>query len=227
MVFAKFDKDQYPLLLKQFDALKQNDSVLDYQRCFEELAHGILLYNPSSDDTYLVTQFLGGLKEEIRVAITLHRPKDVDTASALAQLQEEELENSKKKSSPKEASKPAFKPYIAADKARQAEPEKAKGKVTEDKLGSLKAYRRQHGLCFRCGEKWGPGHKCPTQVPIHVVEELLDALEDGEETEMSTMEDSVEPEAVMAIGDSPVKLKDKRKTEVEWIHWQYGSLDTC
>jgi len=84
LVFAKFDKDQYPLQLKQFDALKQNDSVLDYQRRFEELAHGILLYNPSYDDTYLVTQFLGGLKEVIRVAITLHRPKDVDTVSALA-----------------------------------------------------------------------------------------------------------------------------------------------
>jgi hypothetical protein len=141
LVFAKFDKDQYPVLLKQFDALKQVGSVMEYQRRFEELAHGILLYNPAYDDTYLVTRFLRGLKEEIRVAITLHRPKDVDTTSTLAQLQEEELESSKKKFSPKETSKHAFKPYIVGDKARQAEPDKVKAKLADDKLSSLKTYR--------------------------------------------------------------------------------------
>jgi len=39
-------------------------------------------------------------------------------------LQEEELENAKKKFSPKEMSKSAFKPYNAGDKVRQVEPEK-------------------------------------------------------------------------------------------------------
>lgn len=34
---------------------------------------------------------MGGLKEEIRSVIALHRPRDVDMASALALLQEEEL----------------------------------------------------------------------------------------------------------------------------------------
>jgi hypothetical protein len=84
-------------MLRQLDALKQTSLVTDYQHHFEELAHGIILYNPAFDDTYLVTYFLEGLKEEIRAAITLHRPKDVDIASALALLQEEELENSRKK----------------------------------------------------------------------------------------------------------------------------------
>jgi hypothetical protein len=48
------------------------------------------------DDTYLVTKFLVGLKEDIRSTIMLHLPKDVDTASALALLQEEELDNCRK-----------------------------------------------------------------------------------------------------------------------------------
>lgn len=48
------------------------------------MAHGILLYNSGFDDTFFVTKFVGGLKEEIRSTILLHRPKDVDTASALA-----------------------------------------------------------------------------------------------------------------------------------------------
>ena len=43
-----FDKDQYQLLLKRFDALKQTGSVEDYQMEFEKLAQGILLYNRST-----------------------------------------------------------------------------------------------------------------------------------------------------------------------------------
>jgi hypothetical protein len=76
-VLAKYDKDQYPLQLRQLDSLKQVGSVQEYQTTFEALAHGILLYNPAYDDTFFVTRFLGGLKEEIRSAIALHRPKTV------------------------------------------------------------------------------------------------------------------------------------------------------
>lgn len=73
LVFAKFYKDQYQIQLRHLEALnKQTGMVLDYQRRFEELAHGILLYNPAFDYTFLVTKFLGGLKEEIRAAILLH-----------------------------------------------------------------------------------------------------------------------------------------------------------
>lgn len=65
LVFVKFDKDQYQLHLRQMDSLKQTGSVANCQRRYEELAHGILLYNSAFDDTYIVTIFLGGLKEEI------------------------------------------------------------------------------------------------------------------------------------------------------------------
>jgi hypothetical protein len=54
------------------------------------LASGLLLYN-NFDDTYFVNHFVIELKEEILSVIVLHRPKDVDTTSALALIQEEEL----------------------------------------------------------------------------------------------------------------------------------------
>ena len=69
----------------------------DYQAKFEKLAQGILLYNSNYDDTYFVTRFVAGLKEEICSIITLNRPKDVDTASVLALLQEEELSQARSK----------------------------------------------------------------------------------------------------------------------------------
>ena len=124
-------------MLHHLEALKQTSSVTEYQLHFEELSHGIILYNPAFDDTYLVTRFLGGLKEEIRAAIALHRHKDVDTASALALLQEEELENSKNKIIHHDQSKYAYKAFSPVDRPKTVDSEKSKIKPVEDKLGSL------------------------------------------------------------------------------------------
>ena len=48
--------------------------------------------------------------------------------------------------------------------------DKAKNKIdtklpdehkSKDKLDLLKSYRREKGMCFKCGEKWNRQHKCP------------------------------------------------------------------
>jgi hypothetical protein len=83
---AKFDGDQYQLLLNQFEQLHQIGFVQEYQEEFGKLAHGLLLYNNSYDETYFVTRFVAGLRDDIRRVIVLHRPKDVDATSALALL---------------------------------------------------------------------------------------------------------------------------------------------
>jgi hypothetical protein len=80
---AKYDKDQYQNLLRQFDSLKQTTSVLEYQAAFEKLAHGIVLNNPAINDTFFVTRFVSGLREDIRAPLMLHRSSDVDTAKCL------------------------------------------------------------------------------------------------------------------------------------------------
>lgn len=60
-----FDKDQYPKLLKQFEATVQEGSVVDYLVEFELLAHGHLFYNQNYDETYSITRFVAGLQENI------------------------------------------------------------------------------------------------------------------------------------------------------------------
>jgi len=95
VVCDRFDLDQYQTFLRQLDSLKQTGSMTEYYEQFEHLSHSILLYNSSYDDTYFVTRFLGGLRDDIRSIIALHRPSSVDTAIALAILQEEELAKSK------------------------------------------------------------------------------------------------------------------------------------
>lgn len=171
LMMAKYDKDQYQILLRQMDSLKQTSSLLEYQAAFEKLAHGIVLYNPAIDDTFFVTRFVSGLREEIRVPFMLHRPGDVDTASALALIQEQELSQVKGKNSGRDFTRDRAKLTIVPDKTTSTT--KAAQSDGEDKLASLKAFRRRNGLCFKCGEKWNPGHKCPTHVSLHVLEEIL------------------------------------------------------
>ncbi|XP_073360755.1 uncharacterized protein [Aegilops tauschii subsp. strangulata] len=44
------------------------------------------------------------------------------------------------------------------------------------KLKALREYRHAKGLCFKCGERWGQDHSCPTSVQLHILEELLELL---------------------------------------------------
>lgn len=59
---------------------------------FEELMHNLLAHNSDFDPVYFTTQFLDGLRAEIRAGVALHRPQDLDSAFSLSLLQEELLE---------------------------------------------------------------------------------------------------------------------------------------
>jgi ATP-dependent protease Clp ATPase subunit len=71
--------------------------------------------------------------------------------------------------------------------------------------------RKKNGLCFKCGAKWGHNHKCPNQVPLHVLEEVLDALEptDFQDDELET---KVEEKVVLAVSSSKGFKGVKRRT---------------
>ncbi|KAJ1275417.1 hypothetical protein BS78_05G134100 [Paspalum vaginatum] len=218
VVCDHYDRDQYQI----------NMSVADYHSKFEQLAHSIMLYNPSYDNVYLVTQFLSGLKEEIRASIALHRPKDLETASTLALLQEQELLRNKKNSAfrteGREFSKFSSRSAGSVDKDKgrvpfkKDVPRKEDSPPVDEKWAAMKAYRKAHGLCYVCGEKWtGKNHKCPPQVSLSVIHEMMelfqlkeDSEEDSEQDEMGDDEEvvlAVQP----ALQSTPVTLK-KRKT---------------
>jgi len=188
---------------------------------FETLSHGILLYNSAYDDTYFVTRFLGGLKEEIRSVIALHRTTNVLTASSLALLQESELESNRSRGVPKEFSRSFSKHSGSTDRPKHTpseqvlQPKSKPDKLEQDdKLKSLMQHRKKNGLCYKCGEKWSHNHKCPAQVSLHVIEELFDALQPPEsETEgYSSSEDEPEPAVVLAVTSESLVNPCKRRT---------------
>jgi hypothetical protein len=60
--------------------------------------------------------------------------------------------------------------------------------LDEHKAATLMAFRKAKGLCYKCGLRWGPTHKCSTTVPLHVVEELWQLLDTS-----GTQENILEP----------------------------------
>lgn len=145
--------------------LRQTGTVAEYCDKFEVLRNQLLLYNPALDEAFFVDEFLHGLRDDIRTAIHLHCPQDLDTASLLALMQEEDLENSKKNSPVRSDHREFIKStsrssysgdkFSAKDKLgnKTEDTKKTDGTKWEDRLESLKSYRRSKGLCFTCGDR--------------------------------------------------------------------------
>uniref|UniRef100_A0A8R7UD17 Retrotransposon gag domain-containing protein n=1 Tax=Triticum urartu TaxID=4572 RepID=A0A8R7UD17_TRIUA len=91
-VLEKFGHTGFQQLLRKFSKLKQSGSVLEYAEQFNVAMHSLLAHHGSWDPLFFTTHFIDGLHSEIKVAVMLHRPKDLDTAVALAKLQEEAVE---------------------------------------------------------------------------------------------------------------------------------------
>ncbi|CAD6338747.1 unnamed protein product [Miscanthus lutarioriparius] len=91
LVVDRFDRDQFNHFIRQFFHVKQSGPVLDYITLFDDLMHQLLAHDPLVNPAILTSKFVDGLKPEIRAAVLLHRPKDLDTESSLAILQEDVL----------------------------------------------------------------------------------------------------------------------------------------
>jgi hypothetical protein len=125
----------------------------------------------------------------------IQRPSTLDTACALALVQEEAADSVKRREgrcydpfSYRQGHKSAYQslPPPKYDKPNNSVPEDKKGledvrvASSDDKICALRQYRRARGLCDRCAEKWSSGHKCSATVQLHVVQELWELLSDDE-----------------------------------------------
>lgn len=149
-VLAEFDINVHRDKMKCLMLFKQVGTVEEYKREFNQLVYQLRLYESAISDTFLVTRFVLGLKEELRAAVEIQLPKTVSKAATYAVVQEEILLHTK----PNRALplRPGVqKPEIRINHTPAGELWKAR---------QLKEYKRQNGLCFSCGEKFIPGHVC-------------------------------------------------------------------
>jgi hypothetical protein len=83
-VEEKFGADDHRRYMNQLLALKQRGTVEEYQMQFEELSYQIAIQNPHYDEQFYVSQFIKGLKSEIRASVESQVPDSVERAILLA-----------------------------------------------------------------------------------------------------------------------------------------------
>jgi hypothetical protein len=177
-------------------------AVEEYTVKFDTLKHQILLGDPYTSEVLFVERYLVGLKPKIRTAVILHCLEDVETASLLAKLQESELEMDKTGGFHHQRDRDKHKSaFVDSIKGAGRTDGSAKPEIPhwDNKLEALQAYCKSKGQCFTCGEKWNKTHKWATQVPLHIVEELLEVLQTDNEDRQSSSTDSLSEDDLMLL----------------------------
>lgn len=70
-------------------SIEQVSTVVDYIEHFTAMVHQLRAYESIPDPLYHTMHFIHDLRDDIKSAIVLQRPVDLDAACVLAQLQED------------------------------------------------------------------------------------------------------------------------------------------
>jgi hypothetical protein len=87
-VLQEFEVNTHRVKTMALLKLRQSGSIEDYKNKFDQLVYNIRLYDNHISETMLVSQFLLGLKEELRQVVELHLPDTVSQAATLAAIRE-------------------------------------------------------------------------------------------------------------------------------------------
>lgn len=206
LLCTRFGRDRHQLLIHQFYAIRQTESVAYFIERFETLMNHMISYFELTHPCFFLTQFIEGLWADIRVVVLIQRPPNLDTACSLALLHEEVADGENTLcAAPNRAPVPRVmgvstltfplgtaKLSASATKSEDHKGTKAaRAGAESSKIGALRSFRRSRGLRFKCGERWGKDHTCPTIVQMHVVEELWELFA-AEEVHADTKPESNE-----------------------------------
>ncbi|XP_027157202.1 uncharacterized protein LOC113758631 [Coffea eugenioides] len=149
-------------VIEEFNKFHQTFTVIAYQEKFEELRAAVMLKVPGLTESYYISSFLSGLKEEIKFVVKIHKPATLQSAFEKARWQEHYLQVMAKQ--PRMATKPTPVTETIQKKPAHQMFDSSNNKTTPQ--GSRRItptefqYRKDHNLCYKCGEKFSPGHVC-------------------------------------------------------------------
>jgi hypothetical protein len=170
-IALEFGQDDYDVLMSKMHQLRQTGTVLEYRATFETIMYQLISLDPSLNTKYFVSQFVLGLKDELRAAVRLQAPTSVTRAVSLARIQEEELELHK----PRGRGFPANKPPLQAQSNPAVIQSSAPNfkRASSDDYGrerQLRDFRRANNLCFRCGDKYSKDHQCKKPMQLLTIQ---------------------------------------------------------
>lgn len=149
-IAGEFEVNLRSLKMDELILLTQTGTVTEYRSKFNQLVYQIRLYDPSLSGSGLINHFVLGLKDELRSFVQAVHPTSITQAYLVALAHEgAQLGNVGKRH------------FQKRDPVVWKQPEKPKLATGELwKAQQLKEYRRAHDLCFKCGDKYVPGHVC-------------------------------------------------------------------
>ena len=189
---SRFGRNLHQTILRKFFNIQQTGTVEDYVDRFSELFDQLSAYEGSPNTVHYVTRFMEGLKPSVRLAVGIQQPVDLDSAYQLALLHEELGSGStpsivatpfQRRSSAPPLPPPPVSSGNQSAKRPSDEHRPPVASSSADKWGALRSYRRSKGLCFTCGEKWGKDHVCRQEVQLHIVQEMIEFMQNSEDSE--------------------------------------------
>lgn len=159
---ARFGPTEYEDYAESLAKLQQTGNLREYQKEFERLANQV----PRLGESFLISCFIGGLKEEIRLNVKMFRPTTLTSAIGLARLQEEHQTH--RRSLHRNPAKPPLGTTVTptTSPTTAATPLPPVKRLTPAEA----AERRRKHLCYNCDERWVAGHKCK-QKTLFLIEE--------------------------------------------------------
>ncbi|MFS7989117.1 putative nucleotidyltransferase, Ribonuclease H [Helianthus anomalus] len=136
--------------------IKQTGSVQEYRQEFAKRSSRVSNW----PDHCLLGVFLNGLKDELKADVRIHKPRTVYNAMSLALEFESKLNPHRPGKSTSwtpssKSSQPDSKPMTFTSAQTSTQP-KNTYRISETE----KQTRFLKGECFRCGDKYGPCHRC-------------------------------------------------------------------
>jgi Retroviral aspartyl protease/Ty3 transposon capsid-like protein len=160
-------------LVDEFRKIHQEGRVGDYIRNYERINARVLAKQYAEEEFYLLG-FLSGLNEEIADAVLLYSPTTLKQAYILARQVEKSIDSHNKmfKHLPKPSYSSHFQPktYKSCEDPVPSSSSMPTQPIVQNSTKQLTLDQKKTlGLCFRCGEKIFPGHKCKIK-GIHLLE---------------------------------------------------------
>jgi hypothetical protein len=94
-VEEKFGKDDYRKALTELLELKQTGLVDKYFYEFQELQFQLCMHNERYDDLFFASQFVNGLKEDLKYTVQAQVLDIIERAVSLAKIQQKIVEGEK------------------------------------------------------------------------------------------------------------------------------------
>lgn len=144
--------------IREFNKLMQISTVEKYQEKFEDLRAKMLYLNPTLREEHFVQSYISGLKEELVPFIDLSHPVTLEQVYEQARLHEQALSIMWRKSRTSNRVLESTVTKGSTTKTGYSTPRERNWQPTISR--EVFEQRKAAGLCYKCGDKFQPWHKC-------------------------------------------------------------------